>query len=164
MTNGFEKDIQKRFELINLRLDALNKEKGLLEQEKELLTNLIKLWQTSPYDSLAEERRVTMHLTTPTVTKAQTPEFSPAAPTPPKNTTRFSHGKYNWEVLIESIPVVLSCEDKPLQVAEIKQGLEDLLGYEIVTPSIISYYLKKLKDSGKIKHDAEKQTYTVGRV
>lgn len=62
MDNKVLNEMQKRLYLLDCRLNALEKERQTLLKERELLEPLMKHYDSMPYDSIEEERRVTQQI------------------------------------------------------------------------------------------------------
>lgn len=127
--NELFKSVQNRLELVNHRMEALQKEFAFLEAEQIHLKELAKLYKDMDYDPIEEERRVTSAL----LQVAATKEKSNRGGNRPKGISIFD----------EAIEIIFKSYPNPISSQRITDELINLMGVsKKQMGSILNYQIK----------------------
>jgi hypothetical protein len=134
--NELRKEIHDRFDRVSSRLAALNKEREQLETEHDSLIKLVMLYDSMPYDSITEERRVTE-----CILKA------PERLEPVQRRAYKNKGRSQYD---EPLEVIFTSVDEPMTLSEIHSNICSLTGKHINMKNM-SAIMNQQIDKGNIK-------------
>jgi hypothetical protein len=140
--DNFHKEIKMRLDQVNNRLIALEKEHLSLSTEQEHLQQLNELYEQLPYDSITEERRVTVAmLNSEKPKKPEQPQYTLALKPP------MQHGKSIYDEVME---LIFTTMPNPISLVEFYKQMLSLAKADM-TYKHADQILRQAVKRGKIR-------------